>query len=64
MLEADRTGEDLQQRPLQPFWVSRRHKYAEKTGQLAKAADFGLRYGQYAKGLVRYAATAYGVDAW
>ena len=35
---------------------------AEEDRQLAKAVNFGLLYGQYAKGLVRYAAAAYGVQ--
>jgi DNA polymerase I len=62
MLEAYEKGEDLHQRTAAAVLGKPPGNVTKEDRQLAKAVNFGLLYGQSAKGLVRYAATAYGVE--
>jgi DNA polymerase I-like protein with 3'-5' exonuclease and polymerase domains len=62
MLEAYKNGEDLHQKTASAILDKPLEEVTKEDRQLSKAVNFGLLYGQSAKGLVRYAATAYGID--
>ena len=62
MLEAYRDGEDLHRKTAAAVLGKSVDEVTKDDRQLAKAVNFGLLYGQSAKGLVRYAASAYGVE--
>ena len=61
MIDAYRAGEDLHRKTAGVVLGLNEEDVGKSERQLAKAVNFGLLYGQYPKGLVRYAATAYGV---
>ena len=63
MIEAYKNGEDLhRQTASHCSWQNHRADITKEDRQLAKAVNFGLLYGQSAKGLVAYAKKAYGVE--
>jgi len=62
MLSAYEKGEDLHAKTAAAVLGVAITSVTKAQRQLAKAVNFGLLYGQGAKGLVRYASTAYGVD--
>jgi DNA polymerase I-like protein with 3'-5' exonuclease and polymerase domains len=60
MLEAYRNGEDLHAATART--ITGRKEVTKEDRQLAKAVNFGLLYGQGAKGLQEYARNTYGVE--
>ncbi len=61
MIEAYKAGADLHKFTAATVLGKPEHEVTKPDRQLAKAVNFGLIYGQSAPGLVRYAATSYGV---
>jgi DNA polymerase-1 len=61
MIEAYRRGEDLHRGTAAAVLGKAPDKVTKEDRQLAKAVNFGLLYGQSAPGLVKYAASSYGV---
>jgi DNA polymerase-1 len=61
MIEAYRRGEDLHRGTAAAVLGKAPDKVTKEDRQLAKAVNFGLLYGQYPRGLVKYAASTYGV---
>ena len=61
MVEAYHRGEDLHKMTAASVLGKQVEEVTKDDRQLAKAVNFGLLYGQNAKGLVRYAKTSYGV---
>ena len=61
MIEAYKRGEDLHRLTAATVLGKDASEVTKQDRQLAKAVNFGLLYGQSAKGLVRYAASSYGV---
>lgn len=61
MIEAYEAGEDLHRKTAAAVLGVNPGDVNKSQRQLAKAVNFGLLYGQSATGLVRYAATSYGV---
>ena len=61
MIEAYRAGTDLHRLTAAKVLGKAEDEVTKENRQLAKAVNFGLLYGQSAPGLVRYAATSYGV---
>ena len=61
MIEAYQAGADLHKRTAASILGKSEEEVTKADRQLAKAAGFGNLYGQSAPGLVRYAATSYGV---
>lgn len=62
MIEAYRSGADLHNRTAALVLGKSEDEVTKDDRQLAKAVNFGLLYGQFAPGLVKYAKTSYGVD--
>lgn len=62
MLEAYRKGEDLHRVTAAYMCDKDASEVTPEERQMAKAVNFGLLYGQYPKGLARYAKESYGVD--
>ena len=61
MIEAYRAGADLHRLTAAAVLKKQECDVTKEDRQLAKAVNFGLLYGQYSAGLVRYAAASYGV---
>ena len=61
MIEAYKSGADLHRLTASVVLGKPESEVTKADRQLAKAVNFGLLYGQYASGLVRYAAASYGV---
>ena len=61
MIEAYRRGEDLHRGTAAAVLGKTVDAVTKEDRQLAKAVNFGLLYGQSAPGLVKYAASSYGV---
>ncbi|MEI8342940.1 MAG: DNA polymerase [Verrucomicrobiota bacterium] len=61
MIEAYQRGEDLHKGTAAAVLGKPLEEVTKQDRQLAKAVNFGLLYGQSAKGLVNYAASSYGV---
>jgi DNA polymerase I-like protein with 3'-5' exonuclease and polymerase domains len=61
MIEAYKNGEDLHRQTASIVLGKPLEDVSKEDRQLAKAVNFGLLYGQLAKGLVVYAETSYGV---
>lgn len=61
MIEAYARGDDLHKLTASAVLGKPLQDVTKEDRQLAKAVNFGLLYGQSAKGLARYAKTAYGV---
>jgi DNA polymerase I-like protein with 3'-5' exonuclease and polymerase domains len=61
MIEAYARGDDLHKLTASAVLGKPLQDVTKEDRQLAKAVNFGLLYGQSAKGLARYAQTAYGV---
>ena len=61
MIEAYARGEDLHKATAAAVLGKPLDQVTKEDRQLAKAVNFGLLYGQSAKGLVKYAASSYGV---
>ncbi len=61
MIEAYKSGADLHRLTASVVLGKPESEVTKADRQLAKAVNFGLIYGQYAPGLVRYAAASYGV---
>jgi DNA polymerase-1 len=61
MIEAYRRGEDLHKATAAAVLGKPVEEVTKEDRQLAKSANFGLLYGQSAPGLVKYAASSYGV---
>jgi DNA polymerase-1 len=61
MIEAYRRGEDLHRGTAAAVLGKPLDDVTKDDRQLAKAVNFGLLYGQSARGLVKYAASSYGV---
>jgi DNA polymerase I-like protein with 3'-5' exonuclease and polymerase domains len=61
MIDAYKRGEDLHKLTASTVLGKPIEAVTKEDRQLSKAVNFGLLYGQSAKGLVRYAATSYGV---
>jgi len=61
MVEAYQRGEDLHKATAAAVLGKPVNQVTKEDRQLAKAVNFGLLYGQSAKGLVKYAASSYGV---
>jgi DNA polymerase-1 len=61
MIEAYRAGADLHKLTASVVLGKPECEVTKQDRQTAKSSNFGLLYGQSAKGLVRYAATSYGV---
>ena len=61
MIEAYQRGEDLHRGTAAAVLGKPVEDVTKADRQLAKAVNFGLLYGQYPAGLVRYAASSYGV---
>lgn len=61
MIDAYRRGDDLHRATAAAVLGKESAGVTKEDRQLAKAVNFGLLYGQSHKGLVRYAATSYGV---
>ena len=61
MIDAYRRGDDLHRATAAAVLGKDASAVTKEDRQLAKAVNFGLLYGQSHKGLVRYAATSYGV---
>jgi DNA polymerase I-like protein with 3'-5' exonuclease and polymerase domains len=62
MIEAYKNGEDLHRQTASIVLGKTSADITKEDRQLAKAVNFGLLYGQSAKGLVGYAKKAYGVE--
>ena len=62
MIEAYQHGEDLHRGTAAAVLGKPVEDVTKADRQLAKAVNFGLLYGQYPAGLVRYAASSYGVS--
>jgi len=62
MIEAYREGADLHRRTAATILGLPEAEVSKEQRQTGKLASFGLIYGQSAPGLVRYAASAYGVN--
>jgi len=62
MIEAYKNGEDLHRQTASIVLGKTIDDVSKEDRQLAKAVNFGLLYGQSAKGLVAYAKKAYGVE--
>jgi len=62
MIEAYRRGDDLHRLTASVVLGKPIDEVTKDDRQLSKAVNFGLLYGQNAKGLVRYAKTSYGVE--
>ncbi len=62
MIEAYRNGVDLHRQTAAEVLGKRLDTVTKEDRQMSKACNFGLLYGQSAPGLVRYAASSYGVD--
>jgi DNA polymerase I-like protein with 3'-5' exonuclease and polymerase domains len=61
MIEAYRNGVDLHRQTAAEVLGKRLDTVTKEDRQMSKACNFGLLYGQSAPGLVRYAASSYGV---
>jgi DNA polymerase I-like protein with 3'-5' exonuclease and polymerase domains len=61
MIDAYNRGEDLHRLTASVVLGKPLEAVTKDDRQLSKAVNFGLLYGQHAKGLVRYAKTSYGV---
>lgn len=61
MIEAYKRGDDLHKITASTVLGKPLEEVTKDDRQLAKSCNFGLLYGQSAKGLVRYAASSYGV---
>ena len=61
MIDAYKSGADLHKLTAATVLEKDQEQVTKSDRQLAKAVNFGLLYGQSAPGLVRYAATSYGV---
>ena len=61
MIEAYRQGVDLHKQTAAAVLSKALNSVTKEDRQISKSANFGLLYGQSAPGLVRYAATSYGV---
>jgi len=61
MIEAYRRGDDLHKLTAATVLGKPIEDVTKEDRQIAKSSNFGLLYGQSAKGLVRYAASSYGV---
>lgn len=61
MIDAYERGEDLHRATAALVLGKPMDEVTKQDRQLAKAVNFGLLYGQSARGLVRYAASSYGV---
>jgi DNA polymerase I-like protein with 3'-5' exonuclease and polymerase domains len=61
MIEAFRRGEDLHKTTAAAILDKPVSEVTKEDRQISKSANFGLLYGQSAKGLVKYAASSYGV---
>ncbi len=61
MIEAYKAGADLHRLTASVVLGKPEAEVTKQDRQLAKAVNFGLLYGQSAQGLVRYAASSYGV---
>jgi DNA polymerase-1 len=61
MMEAYRSGVDLHKLTAATVLGKPQNQVSKSDRQLAKAVNFGLLYGQSAPGLVKYAASSYGV---
>jgi DNA polymerase-1 len=61
MIEAYKAGADLHKLTASIVLGKPEHEVTKQDRQTSKSANFGLIYGQSAPGLVRYAATSYGV---
>ncbi|MCP5560198.1 MAG: bifunctional DNA primase/polymerase [Verrucomicrobiaceae bacterium] len=61
MIEAYRNGVDLHKQTAAEVLGKRADTVTKEDRQMAKAANFGLLYGQSAPGLVRYAAASYSI---
>jgi DNA polymerase I-like protein with 3'-5' exonuclease and polymerase domains len=61
MIEAYRNGVDLHRQTAAEVLGKRLDLVTKEDRQISKSANFGLLYGQSAPGLVRYAASSYGV---
>ncbi len=61
MIDAYKAGADLHRLTAASVLGKPEDEVTKEDRQLAKAVNFGLLYGQTAQGLVRYAASAYGV---
>jgi len=62
MIEAYRRGDDLHKLTAATVLGKSLEKVTKEDRQLSKAVNFGLLFGQAPRGLVRYAATSYGVN--
>ena len=62
MIEAYKRGDDLHKLTASTVLGKPLEQVTKHDRQLSKAVGFGLLYGQSAKGLVRYAASSYGVQ--
>ncbi len=62
MIESYKAGEDLHRKTAAAVLCLERDEVTKSDRQLAKAVNFGLLYGQSAPGLMRYAASSYGVS--
>jgi DNA polymerase-1 len=62
MIEAYHAGKDLHTLTAAAILGRNEDEIDKSDRQLAKAVNFGLLYGQYAPGLVRYASASYGVQ--
>jgi len=62
MIASYEAGEDLHRKTAAAVLGVAQEEIEKSDRQLAKAVNFGLLYGQSAPGLVRYAATSYGVQ--
>lgn len=62
MIDAYQSGADLHRRTAALVLGKEEDEVTKDDRQLAKAVNFGLLYGQSAKGLVQYAKTSYGVE--
>ena len=62
MLAAYENGEDLHKKTAAAVLGVKQEEVTKEQRQMAKAVNFGLLYGQGAKGLARYAKSSYGVD--
>lgn len=61
MMDAYRSGVDLHKLTAATVLGKPEHQVTKSDRQLAKSVNFGLLYGQSAPGLVKYAASSYGV---
>lgn len=61
MINAYKTGADLHRLTAATVLGKQESEVTKEDRQLAKSVNFGLLYGQSASGLVRYAASSYGI---